>query len=396
MENIEDNQIEVLHLIPNFFPKIGGAEIVVYTIGKTLIEKGVRTSVLTRKFRETPEYEVWNGIKIYRFKNPMPEKWKDYSLGKHKVSQYGKLSVNLFDLICSIKKCNKLSKKYDILHVSFPLPLGIPALISKKTHHIPVVITVHGNADIYQVSNLWYPIIKQILDRVDIVVSVSKDLAEYLKNEVKIQNEIKIIENGIDINKFRPRNEKNDYSGFTIISVSRLVERKNIDILIKAVHLANKERYNIKLLIAGTGPEEEKLKRLADKAGNCIKMVGRISEDEKIELLSKADLFAQLSVREGLSIATLEALACGLPVLVSDIRGVREPIDPETGFLVRDPCDCYCVKEKIEEIYERKQEVLKMKLKAREKAVKKYSNETMAMKYHRLYKSIMRDTYGRI
>ena len=114
--------------------------------------------------------------------------------------------------------------------------------------------------------------------------------------------------------------------------------RKNILVLIDAVERLVGEGHDLSLVIAGTGPEKAAIEARVRRASTAIRFVGFIDEAEKRRLLTQADVFVQLSTREGLSIAAIEALASGVPCVVSDLPGVREPIDAETtGWYVADP-----------------------------------------------------------
>ena len=115
----------------------------------------------------------------------------------------------------------------------------------------------------------------------------------------------------------------------TLFSVSRLVPRKNIHVLIAAVEQ----------LVEGRRAADPRSSpaRVPRKSGSAssrrgcrasVQFIGFIDEARKRQLLSEADVFVQLSIREGLSIATLEALASGVPCVVSNLPGVREPITP--------------------------------------------------------------------
>ena len=127
-------------------------------------------------------------------------------------------------------------------------------------------------------------------------------------------------------------------TSITLFSISRLVPRKNVDVLIAAVEQLVNEGAALTLVIAGTGPEEERIRRLAARLPGTVRFLGFIDEQRKRSILSETDVFVQLSTREGLSIAALEALASGVPCVVSDLPGVREPVTQgRTGWYVDDP-----------------------------------------------------------
>ena len=103
--------------------------------------------------------------------------------------------------------------------------------------------------------------------RADVVVSVSEDLGDYLRNQMRVPR-VTVIPNGVDIDQFQPGHASR--AALTLFSISRLVPRKNIHVLIAAVEQLAREGAALSLVIAGTGPEEERIKRLADQStGRC-------------------------------------------------------------------------------------------------------------------------------
>ncbi|MDZ4229283.1 MAG: glycosyltransferase family 4 protein [Patescibacteria group bacterium] len=126
---------------------------------------------------------------------------------------------------------------------------------------------------------------------------------------------ISVVKAGIDPGEFA-NNPGHKFKQFTIICVARLVKTKRIDQLIRAV-----ARLNVKLIVVGFGPQEARLKRLAKGKVQFLKHLNR---DELIQLLFRSHLFCLPSVVEGFGIATIEAMACGLPAVLADIPINRE------------------------------------------------------------------------
>jgi glycosyltransferase involved in cell wall biosynthesis len=177
----------------------------------------------------------------------------------------------------------------------------------------------------------------------------------------------------------------------TLFSVSRLVPRKNIHVLIAAVEQLVREGADLSLVIAGTGPERERIERLAQRSGGTVRFAGFVDEARKRQLLSEADAFVQLSIREGLSIATLEALASGLPCIVSDLPGVREPVEPgRTGWLVGDPESLPSVVATLREVLSDRPRLGRMREACRAAAVARYSLERMCESYWKVFTDLLR------
>jgi glycosyltransferase involved in cell wall biosynthesis len=348
----------------------------------------ISNTVLTRRFRDTPEREEYDYLSVRRYPNPAPEAWKDYATGTRHVSFLQKCIVTGLDIVCSLDPMRRLAAQADLVHVHFPLPLGVSALIVRAFVNRPLVITVHGNADVYELPAAMAPLTRAVLRRGDVVVSVSHDLAEHLKRRMRVPN-VTVIPNGIDVDTFRPGTPSG--TGVALFSISRLVPRKNIHVLIAAVRQLVEEGADFSLTIAGTGPEKERIERLAQQSAGSVRFVGFIDEARKRALLSESDAFVQLSTREGLSIAALEALAAGVPCVVSNIPGVREPITAgETGWYVDDPENVQSVVATLRRVLADRSRLPEMKLACRVVARERYSLQAMCESYWTVFTDLLR------
>ncbi len=147
------------------------------------------------------------------------------------------------------------------------------------------------------------------LSRANIITSPGSKLAKTIENIYGVKN-IQVIENGIDPPSY---SETTDFN-YDLISVSRLVKWKRIDLLIRAA-----SRTKSTLLVIGEGPEEYELKSLANQINAQIHFMGSISKKEILMYLQQSRIFALVSSYEGLSFSLLEALSLGKRILVSDI-----------------------------------------------------------------------------
>jgi glycosyltransferase involved in cell wall biosynthesis len=380
--------IRVLSLIPTFWPRQGGAQMVLAAIAHGLGSR-IEDVVLTRGYAGSPTRERYDGLDVERYLNPMPERWKDYATGTHHVPFPAKAAVALFDTFGCLLPLGRLAKEADLVHLHFPLPLGLSVLALPSLRGIPLVVTVHGNADIYELPLFFAPLTRAVLKRADAVVSVSEDLATHLQGALGVPA-VNVVPNGIDTDMFRPT-PRGPSDVITLFSISRIVPRKNIPVLINAVEaLAREGEKRLRLVIAGTGPAEGEVARLAAESHGATKYLGFVDEERKRELLAEVDVFVQLSIREGLSVATLEALASGLPCVVSDLPGVREPVTAgETGFLVRDPERVEDVIVALRKLLDAREKLPAMREAARRKAEERYSLKSMTEGYWKVYRDVL-------
>jgi len=348
----------------------------------------IRNTVLTRRLHDTPARQDYEYLSVQRFWNPAPAVWKEYATGVHHVSFWKRCVVTGLDVVCALGPLRRLMADSDLVHLHFPLPLGLSLLAVRAVVTRPLVVTVHGNADVYELPRALEPVTRAVLTRADVVVSVSQDLGEYLQNTMRVPR-VTVIPNGVDVNDFHPSQVPR--ATLALLSISRLVPRKNIHVLIAAVEQLVKEGAPLTLVIAGTGPEEERIKRLAERLPATVTFVGFIGEARKRRLLSETDVFVQLSIREGLSIATLEALASGVPCVVSDLPGVREPITPgETGWYVDDPDNVSSVVAALRQVLADRARLAGMKAACRTAAVARYSLQAMCDSYWSVFTNLLR------
>ncbi|MEJ2750694.1 MAG: glycosyltransferase family 4 protein, partial [Anaerolineae bacterium] len=141
---------------------------------------------------------------------------------------------------------------------------------------------------------------------------------------------IHVIPNYVDTDTFRPLPEITSKRG-RICYVGRLIPLKNLDLLIQAVAAVP----GTSLTLVGNGEQQPELERLAQHLGAPVIFAGRISNIELPQLLNQASIFVLPSQYEGHPKALIEAMACGLAVVGSDVEGIRDVIQPEqTGLLV--------------------------------------------------------------
>ena len=237
------------------------------------------------------------------------------------------------------------NEKLDLLHVHYAIPHASAAYMAKqilKTHGItiPFVTTLHGT-DITLVGKdaSYEPVVTFSINESDGVTAVS----EHLRNETfeffKITNEIKVIPNFIDLEKFKKQKKEhfkkaicpNDEALIVHTSNFRKVKRVP-DVIHVFANLHNE--IPSKLLMIGDGPERSKAETLCRdlNIGDDVRFLGKLEAVE--EVLSVADLFLMPSEKESFGLAALEAMACEVPVISSDAGGLPElNVQGVTGFM---------------------------------------------------------------
>lgn len=300
--------LEVSKLYPPFW---GGIETVVYDISTVLKQEGYDVDVLCVSERNNTTEEVIDNVRIYRCASLL-----------HLASTY--LSFEF------IKKWWKIRSNYDVIHFHLPNPLALLAFFLFKPRNNCKVI-VHWHSDIVRQKFLKIPFIplqKHLLTRCykiiatsEIYAKASKDLAYYL-------DKVKVIPIGIDENKMEASPDsidliKQHFAGkFIIFSLGRHVYYKGFEYLIESAKYLD-DRYVI--LLGGQGELTSDLQAQIHKynLGEQVKLLGQISAQELPAYFSAADVFCLPSVErsEAYGVVQLEAMACGTPVVCTDIPG---------------------------------------------------------------------------
>ena len=243
------------------------------------------------------------------------------------------------------------NNEYDVVHCHTPNASVITRLVCKKLRKkkgLKVFYTAHGFHFFKGAPKLnwmfFYPIEKHCARYTDKLITINKEDFELAKRKFKAK-EIQYVPGvGIDLSRFGnvsvDREAKRREIGvptdsFLMLSVGELNENKNHQVVIKA--LAKLNDPTVHYAIAGVGDKKDYLLDLAKQLGisEQVHLLGYRTDVE--ELVRTADLFCFPSQREGLGLAAVEAMACGLPVVAAENRGTREFVYPDkNGFL----CDC--------------------------------------------------------
>lgn len=217
---------------------------------------------------------------------------------------------------------------FDVLHVHEPLVPG-PTLTSLLVKMAPVVATFHsaGESAPYRVFSRQ---LKWIASRIDIRVGVSNDAVELAQRY--IGGEYEVLFNGIDLAMYdtqpvQPREN-------VIFFLGRHEPRKGLSVLIDAMALLPSD---VTLWVASDGPETEAL-RARTEGDVRIQWLGRISDEDKVDRLSRASAFCAPSLRgESFGIVLIEAMASGAPVVSTDIDGYRNVATDGVNALLVEP-----------------------------------------------------------
>ena len=230
---------------------------------------------------------------------------------------------------------------FDVIDAHYFYPDGVAAVLLGLHFKKPVVVTARGS-DLTLLARHIVPraMIKWAAHRADALITVSAGLREELCRLDVPAHRITVLRNGVDLELFRPVDRhlaraKLGVDGHCLVSVGHLIPRKGHELAIGAlVSLPD-----ALLFIVGEGPERGSLETMASRlgVGARVRFLGAIPHEQLREIYGAADASILASSREGWANVLLELMACGTPVIASDIPGTREVVaGPAAGRLMRD------------------------------------------------------------
>ena len=355
------------------FPTYGGSGIIATELAHALSS---RHEIHLVSHNEPVRFEKKDNITFHRVK------FLDYPLFETNPYSY---TLPLTSKLVEITQ----SENLDLIHAHYAIPHAVSAYLAKEIckNNIKVITTLHGT-DSYLVGILpsLKPVTQLAIQKSDGLTAVSKYLKRVTLNKFTVSKEIEVIPNFVDHKKFK-KIEKNQNQKI-IIHSSNFRPVKRITDIINAFEIISKE-INCKLILIGHGPELEKSKNLAKNLNllNQISFLGNITNLENI--LGKADVFLLPSEIESFGLAALEAMSCQVPVVASNVGGLKELIsNGKEGYLTNvgaiDKIAYYTIK-----ILQDSELQKKLGKNARKKVLKKYVPDIIVPKYETFYKKIL-------
>lgn len=232
------------------------------------------------------------------------------------------------------RKVAQFAVASDVVHVQWgpTAALAGPALAGK-----PVVLTLHGSdTTLARRGGIWRRLLEAGLARATRVIAVSSEQVEFLSAEGLWQGPVDILPSGVSaelLDRARPGHA--DGEPFTYLFAGRLVEAKGVRELLDAFARVAASRPGVRLLVAGAGPEEGRLRERAVAAGldDRVRFLGAVPHERALDAISSADAFVLPSHGEGSPLSVTEALALGTPVVATRVGALPELLGGE-GLLV--------------------------------------------------------------
>lgn len=381
-----DRAKPVWMLTGSFYPLVGGAEVQVYLVTKLLLARGWRVSVITRRhghpvLRGTPRKEVHDGVPIRRVAN----------LFSNKLGSFLYLLAGYWALL--------IRGRSSIYHAHYP---GAPAFLAIAARYLlrgRCLVTFQSGADAYRRSHgsfIRRRHLRLLFRLVDRLVVVNQDVERFLLHCGAPRTKVELIRNGVDTSFFRPPSTSEkarararlniDPAKTAVIYVGRLEPVKGADVLVSAWKgLPRDVLSRLVLVVVGDGSERTRLSDTIRRAGlkGSINLAGM--QPAVREYYWAADLFVLPSRSEGLPNSLIEAMACGLPVLASDLPGCREILTDGVNGATCQPDDAGSLREALASLISQRERWPDLGAQARATVMSRASLSETANRLDRLY-----------
>jgi L-malate glycosyltransferase len=364
------------------YPSVGGSGVVATELGKILAEKGHEIHFISSSmpFRLNKVYH-----NIY---------FHEVEVNQYSVFKYPPYDLALSSKIAEVAKREKL----DLIHAHYAIPHAVCALLAKQMtgKHLKIVTTLHGT-DITVLGSdpSMKDLIKFGIEKSDAVTAVSHALAQQTYDLIDPDQKIETVHNFIDDRVYRKKEVdylRKEYGILpdekVVIHVSNFRRVKRVPDVVKAFHLIQKEIPS-KLLLVGDGPEMTIVCHQVRQLGLEDRVLFLGKQESVEELYSISDLTLLLSEKESFGLVLLEAMACGVPCIGTNIGGIPEVImDGETGYV--------CELGNIGEVVSKSLHILKdeqrwqtMSKRSLEVVLEKFHSQEIVNQYEKIYYDVI-------
>lgn len=306
----------VAMVIQNYVPALGGAERQVASLAPGLRARGIRPVVVTRALEGRPMRDEIEGVPVVRIPDHGP-----------------KPIASLRFVMGARRELRALDP--DVIHAFDTLTPSVIALAHRRRHGTPVLVKLLRSGDIGDLAVLKRKRfgerrIRSLITGVDRFVAISTDIADEVRRLGVSDERIACIPNGVDTERFHPVRDGHPDGVPRVIATGRLAPEKRLEEVAARWARVRERHPTAELVLVGDGPARAAIERHAG-----IRLLGR--RDDVPDLLRTADVYVSASNAEGLSNSLLEAMATGLPCVVTDVGGVRDVIVQGVHGIVVEP-----------------------------------------------------------
>lgn len=383
----------------------GGQNVYVRHVGETLAALGWQVDMFTRKVRKEDPAIVQHSphCRTIRVK-----------AGAEEYIPRDRLFEHMPEFVSSFQAFQRdQGLNYPLIHTNYWLSAWA-GLELQKTTGIQLVHTYHSlgavkyqsQVGIPEIANTRLKVEREILERANCVIATSPQEQETLRSLVSTRGQIEVIPCGTDINNFRLTSKANARATLklgshenVVLYVGRFDERKGIETLVRAIALLKEQNLrNLKLVIVGgssanmpDGEERNRIEKIVDELGlrESTLFAGRIGHDTLPLYYTAADVCVIPSHYEPFGLVAIEAMACGVPVIASNVGGLKFTIIPEETGLLVEPKDVEAFASGIHRILFDELWVRKMRKQALANVNERFSWTGVTIQLSELYRHVL-------
>ncbi len=370
-------------LIINYeFPPIGGgAATATKELARALQSAGNTVTVLTAGMSPLVGESMEFGVRIRRLRSRRSR--------PDRSSFYEKLSFVIHAAVSIVSERGRLKPEGSI--VFFSLPCGPLGRLVKAVKGCPYVISLRGGdvpgteRALDRIHRVLLPVRRWVLRGATAVVANSPGLKELSESADPL--EVTVIPNGVDTVAFTPKGRLPD-GMFRFLFVGRLTSQKNVALLLEAANIVQRaSKVPFLIEIVGEGPLEKDLRAQSLRLGidGIVRWKRWLAREEMPGCYASADCLVNPSRYEGMPNTVLEAMACALPVVVSDVAGNRDTVERNVSGLIVTDNDPVALADAMRSLLEDQASAAAMGLAARKRVSERFSWEAAALAYMKVF-----------
>lgn len=361
------------------YPTYGGSGVLATELGHALARRG-------------------HSVHFVTYAQPMRlDRYQD-NIYYHEVEtpSYPLLEFNLYTLALAGKIIDVARyEKLDVLHVHYAIPHAISGYLAREilqgTDPVSLVTTLHGtDITLVGLEPSFHPLVKFSLERSDAVTAVSQHLAEKTRQSFDIESPIDVIPNFVDTTVYKREpcealsRQLGSKDEFVLMHVSNFRPVKRVQDCVRILAEVRKN-VNARLVLVGDGPERSDVERLVREL-DLVQHVTFLGKQSALpEILAMADVFLLPSQQESFGLSALEAMACEVPVIATNIGGIPEVVrHGETGYVAElgdvQRMAKYCV-----ELLTTPKKLAAFRENARKRAVERFGIDLIVPMYEHVY-----------
>ncbi|MED3660650.1 N-acetyl-alpha-D-glucosaminyl L-malate synthase BshA [Ureibacillus sp. FSL K6-8385] len=361
------------------YPTVGGSGVLATELGKKLAERGHEIHFITSSVP-------------FRLRKIYPNVFfHEVEVNNYSVFQYPPYDIALASKMADVI----IDQKLDVLHVHYAIPHAVCAVLARDMcgENIGIVTTLHGtDISVLGQDSTLSQAIKYGIEKSDIVTAVSNALKEQTYEIIAPNKEIETIYNFVDESVFRPMEEatelKKQYGiredEKVIIHCSNFRKIKNLPDIVETFFLI-RNQIPAKLLLVGDGPEHHRVMMQAKESPYKDDILFLGKQENVEELFSISDLKLLLSEKESFGLVLLEAMACGVPGIGTNVGGIPEVIDHGVNGYIVELGDVYQAAEYAVDLLTDENKLAEFKKNAIQTVQTKFKAEPIIDQYEQLY-----------